>query len=103
MMELTIYDKARITGLDEKQIAKAQLPFDSSFPRTVEIHEAHDRVLIHAMWYDAGGKSVSLGHIGITATESGACLWRRSPPAVPQEVMRLWTLDEDAMKRSGKY
>jgi hypothetical protein len=100
---MDIYEKARAAGLDERQIEKAQKPFDHNQLTTIAIHEAHDRVLIHAKWYDANGKSVSLGHIGITVTEDGTTLWRRTPPAVLPEVSRLWTLNEEAMKRSGKY
>jgi hypothetical protein len=92
--ELTIYEKARIAGCDEHHIERSQLPFDTNAVRTIDIHESHDRVLIHAMWYDAGGKSVSLGHIGIYASDDGVVLWRRCPPAVTPQQRALWITDD---------
>ena len=102
---LTIYEKARITGLDERQIELAQKKFDHNQVTTVNIHEAHDRVLIHAAWYDAGGQSVAIPHLGIGITVHGdsATLWRSTAHHVPPERLRKWTLNEDAMRRSGKY
>ena len=91
---MTIYEKARIAGCEDLHIRRAQLPFDANMVRTVDIHESHDRVLVHAAWYDAGGKSVSLGHIGITVTGDGAVLWRRSPPAVRPEVRKGWVTED---------
>jgi hypothetical protein len=87
---MDIYQKARATGLDERQIALAQAPFDTNVGRTIDIHEAHDRVVIHAAAYDAGGSVVVPGIGGITVTPDGVTLWRRCPPAVRPEVRRAW-------------
>ena len=92
------FDKARAAGCEEHHIARAQLDFDSNFGRTIDIHESSDQVNVHAAWFEAGGKSVSLGHIGITTTESGAVLWRRMPPGVPAEKRKAWNPLGDAWK-----
>lgn len=95
---MTIFEKALAAGLEQHHIDRAQLPFDGNAGRTVDIHESMDRVIVHAAWYDANGKSVSLGHIGITVTEDGATLWRRVPPAVLPEIRRKWDLADRSVK-----
>lgn len=99
---MNIYEKALATGLDARQVELAQAPFDTNIPRTIDIHEAHDRVLIHAAAYDAGGTAHTTEG-GLVVGDDWTTLWRRVPPAILPEVRRKWTLDEDAMKRSGKY
>lgn len=91
---MNLYEKARLTGCEELHIVRSQLPFDSNPIRTIDIHESHDRVCIHAMWFDAKGESVSLGHIGITSTPDSTVLWRRSPPAVPIAIRKSWVTED---------
>lgn len=53
------YDKARFMGLDERTIDLAQMAFPHGLsPLTVTIHEALDKVLLHAMAYDHPGQPV---------------------------------------------
>lgn len=69
---MNIFEKAASAGLDSKQIKKAQLKFDTVHSRTMEIHEALDRVILHAAMYDNPGKNVRIGWLGLGVHLDGA-------------------------------
>lgn len=69
---MTIYEKARAAGLDARTVDKAQWPFDTVRNRQLEIHAAHDQVLLHAAMYDNPGKHVHIPRLGVGAHVPGA-------------------------------
>lgn len=76
---MTVFEKARAMGLDERQIALAQADFTPGMPvQHVMIHEAMDRVLICAKAYDEG-RNCSIPHLGVGYVFGGEqdVIWRR--------------------------
>ncbi len=69
---MTLFEKARAAGLDERQIEKSQMVFDTVHSRTMEIHEAMDRVILHAAMHDNPGKHIHIPRLGVGAHIPGA-------------------------------
>jgi hypothetical protein len=72
-------EKARATGLDERQIALAQM-IPHGAEQEQNTHEAYMRVAIHALAFDHPGEPVCIPRYGIGLVphaDGSMTLWRR--------------------------
>lgn len=65
--DLSIYEKALAAGLDARTVDKAQWPFDTRRNLQLEIHAAHDQVLLHAAMLDHPGCHIHIPRLGVGA------------------------------------
>lgn len=77
---LSLYEKARLMGLDERHIALAQAPITHVPDQQKAVFDAYRRVAIHALAYDNPGVPVVIDRYGIGLTpheDGGSTLWMR--------------------------
>jgi hypothetical protein len=66
------YEKAAAAGLDARHIALAQAPMTVVQGQQLAVHEANDRVTLHAAMFDNPGKNIRCSRLGFGAVVPGA-------------------------------